>query len=229
MVLYLITIANYILFKNDQNRKSLAYYPIFMCMLGHYNNKWKLQQSCLAFTTSFFSHCWSECATKRARAKGNRNNDDYSNKRLLYWFTWARNNIFLSNFQCIFLFTHSFHPWVTWSFVDSWSAMTVFFMFCICYVFRFFFSSFYLLIFMFFCVSYQLTYVHLLPLKISITSKIPITISPQIDAKEPFKMPSKKLNPIFFSLVLCVFLVLIDWNRMSLLLKERKKRPAHIL
>lgn len=61
-----------------------------------------------------------------------------------------------------------------------------------------FFSSFYLLIFMFFCVSYQLTYVHLLPLKISITSKIPITISPQIDAKEPFKMPSKKPNPIFF-------------------------------
>lgn len=86
-----------------------------------------------------FILCWSESATKRARAKGNRNNDGYSNKRLLYWFTWARNNIFLSNFQCIFLFTHSFHPWVTWSFVDSWSAMTVFFMFCICYVFRFFF------------------------------------------------------------------------------------------
>lgn len=103
-------------------------------------------------------------------------------------------------------------------------------LFFLCFVFAMyfdFFSSFYLLIFMFFCVSYQLTYVHLLPLKISITSKILITISPQIDAKEPFKMPSKKLNPIFFSLVLCVFLVLIDWNRMSLLLKESKKKTVH--
>lgn len=130
----------------------------------------------------------------------------------------------------MYFFVHSFVSSLSYvEFCGFTERHDCFFMFCICYVFLFF-SSFYLLIFMFFCVSYQLTYVHLLPLKISITSKIPITISPQIDAKEPFKMPSKKLNPIFFSLVLCVFLVLIDWNRMSLLLKESKKKSiAHLV
>lgn len=93
--------------------------------------------------------------------------------------------------------------------------------------FFYFFLSFYLLIFMFFCVSYQLTYVHLLPLKISITSKIPITISPQIDAKEPFKMPSKKPNAIFFSL--CIFGAHRLESNEFVVEREEKKSPAHIL
>lgn len=62
--------------------------------------------------------------------------------------------------------------------------------------------------------------VHLLPFEISITSEIPITISPQIDAKEPFKSRKKNKHTTdsvrsFVRLVHFFLLLLIDWNRMS--------------
>lgn len=62
--------------------------------------------------------------------------------------------------------------------------------------------------------------VHLLPFEISITSEIPITISPQIDAKEPFKSRKKtNTQPIpfvhSFGWFIFFLLLLIDWNRMS--------------